>query len=189
MLIRIELHYAIIFLLLASAATHLTDWRVAFEKPALMLASGSITISAFASHALDTALHPLSDGWYMALYVDGVLQHSSPSSRLVHTFTSHTADSLWIHVEVCVEDSFAARVACSASSFFSVSQRELPDDASQDWRLDAPTGGDALHLGTLGFHALLALPAAAVHVFSASEHRGCFIGDEPTCSAQSMQLI
>jgi hypothetical protein len=124
----------------------------------------------------------------MALYVDGALLHASPSPRLQHTFTSHTAESLWMHVEVCVEDSFAARVACSASSFFSVSQRELPDDASQDWRLDTPAGGDALHMGTLGFHALLALPAAVVHVFTATEHQGCFIGAEPACSVQRKQL-
>ena len=177
MLMRAVSH-VIISLLLTSAAAQLTDWRVAIEKPVMMLASGSITVSAFASYALDTESSPLPYGWHLALYVDGVLQHASQSARIEHTFASPDAESLWMHAEVCLEDAYAARIACSSSAFFSVSQRELPDDASQGWKLDALTGKDDLHLGTLGLHAILALPAAVIHVLTAIEHMGCLIGNE-----------
>ena len=186
MLIRAELYYVIISLFITSAAAQLSNWRVAFEKPAMMLASGSITTSAFATYALDTELRPLPHGWHLALYVDGVLQHSSRSARFEYTFASSEAESQWIHAEVCVEDAYATRIACSSSAFFSVSQQELPDDASQDWKLDVLTGKDDLHLGTLGLHAILALPAAVIHVFTAIEHMGCFIGNELAyCSKNS----
>ncbi len=178
MLIRAySLSFAVI-LLLASAAAHLTDWRATFEQPAMMLASGGITLSAFASYALETELRSLPQGWHLVLYVDGVLQHASRSARLVHSFDTPETESLWIHAEVCIEDTHSARIACSSSAFFSVSQRDLPDDASHDWKLDAITGRDDMHLGTLGLHAVLALPAAVIHMFTAIEHMGCFIGNE-----------
>jgi hypothetical protein len=191
MLIRAE-YYAIISLLLASAAAQLTDWRVAIEQPVMMIASGSITIMAYASYALDAESRSLPDGWHLALYVDGVLLHVSRSVRIEHTFESPEAESLWIHTEVCLEDAHAARIACSSSAFFSVSQRDLPDDASQGWKLDALTGNDNLHIGTLGLHAILALPAAVIHVMTAFEHMDCFIGNKfanaPTNSSVNLTL-
>jgi hypothetical protein len=178
MLARAELACVVISLLLASAAARLTDWRIAFENPVTMLASGSITISAFASYALNAEhTHPLPSGWYLALYIDGVLQRVSRVARIEHTFASPEAESLWIHAEVCMEDPYATRIACSSSAFFSVAQQDLPDDAPQDWKLAAPAGTDDLHLGTLGLHAVLALPAAVIRVLAATEHMGCFIGN------------
>jgi hypothetical protein len=192
MLARAELACVIISLLLASAAAHLTDWRIAFEKPVTMLASGSITISAFASYALSAESHPLPSGWYLALYIDGVVQHVSRVARIEHTFASPEAESLWIHAEVCMEDPYATRIACSSSAFFSVAQQDLPDDAPQDWKLAAPAGKDDLHLGTLGLHAVLALPAAVIRVLAATEHMGCFIGNElvysPTNASANVTL-
>ncbi len=184
-----EWSYLIILLMLASAAPHLTDWRVAFEKPAMLHASGNITISAFASYALDVEPHQLPTSWYLALYVDGVVQHSSRSARLQHTFASPEVESMWIHTEVCIEDPYATRIACSSSSFFSVSQQELPDDVPQDWKLDGLPGKDDLHLGTLGLHAVLALPAAVIRVLGATEHLGCFIGNELAYVVSQIQQL
>ena len=190
---QVLLSCGISVLVFGLASALLTDWRVAVENPVIIVGSGSVTISAFASYALELEPRVLPDGWQLALYVDGLIQNRAAArvARIVHTFSSPSDVSIWIHSEVCIEDSFMTRIACSSSAFFSVSQQELPDDAPPDWQLDAPTGRDDVHIGSLGLHAVLALPAAVVHVFTSFEHMGCFIGKElphATCKPQTSPI-
>jgi hypothetical protein len=106
----------------------------------------------------------LPDNWHLLVLFNG--NELRRLSDATVNFWVLVHDQQWVTITVCLVDSTARSVSCDRATTLCIptSLSSLPRKAA--------AGDTSVHIGTIGFHALTALPYQVEHVLAVSFHEG-----------------
>ena len=151
----------------------LSKWKVQLTSPAYLSHEKSVYIKAVVLFENVVATR-IPVNWHVSVLFNG--QELRQFSTASVDFGVMVHDQQWAKIDVCLVDTTARMVACDHATTLCIPETLSP----------LPHGPTAkavpLHVGTIGFHALTALPDHVDHVLSVSYHQG-FILVAASCNS------
>jgi hypothetical protein len=141
----------------------LSNWRVQLTSPSYISHEGTVNVKARALFDGIVAAE-IPDEWSLSvLYNEHELRRFSSAAV---DFRVIVHDQQWVRITVCLLDPTSRILACDYATTLCVPETisTLPFVTTSR---QAP-----IHVGTIGFHALAALPFQVQHVFEVSFHHG-----------------
>ena len=152
----------------------LSSWKVLLTSPALLSPEKSLHIKATVLFE-NSAATAIPDSWHVSVLFNGNELRRLSTATVDFGVIVHNQQ--WVKITVCIVDSTARMVACDHATTLCI-----PESISANSHM-ATTEAAGFHVGTIGFHALTALPFEVDHVLSVSQHQG-FILVAASCNSR-----
>jgi len=145
------------------ARSDISGWRIRLTSPTSLSHKGTVSVIANVLFKNSVA-SGIPDDWHVSVLFNS-FELRRFSSAVVN-FGVIVHDQQWVQISVCLVDSTARVVTCDHATTLCI-----PETLSSP-----PHGLSAIaatvHVGTIGFHALAALPSQVQHVLAVSLHEG-----------------
>lgn len=141
----------------------LSSWRVDLTSPTYLSHEKSVYIKATVLFE-NVVAAGIPDNWNLSVLFNG--NELRRFSAATVNFGVIVHDQQWVKISVCLVDSTLRMMACDHATTLCIPETlsSLPHRATAEL---AP-----VHVGTIGFHALTALPSQVDQVLSVSYHQG-----------------
>jgi hypothetical protein len=141
----------------------LSSWRVQLLSPAYLSHEGIVHVKARILFD-NVAAAEIPDNWSLSvLFNDHELRRFSTATV---DFRVIVRDQQWVRITVCLLDITFRMLACDYATTLCI-----PETLSTQPKVTTATEAP-MHVGTIGFHALAALPYQVQHVFEVSFYQG-----------------
>lgn len=164
---------SLFFVALSCSAAHLhvpshsrsdvSSWRVRLTSPTSLSDKG--TVSVIANVLFDNSVASgIPDNWHLSVLFNNFELRRFYGATVNFGVIVH--DRQWAHISACLVDSTARVVTCDHATTLCIPETlpSLPHGASA---IEATA-----HIGTIGFHALAAMPSQVQYVLTVSLHEG-----------------
>jgi hypothetical protein len=152
----------------------LPSWKVRMTSPGYLSHENSVYIMAIVLFENVVATR-IPVNWHLSVLFNG--KELGQFSTASVDFGVKVHDQQWVKIDICLIDTTSRMVACDHATTLCIPQTLSP--------LPHPPTAKAVpvHVGTIGFHALTALPDHVDRVLSVSYHQG-FILVAASCDSR-----
>jgi hypothetical protein len=140
-----------------------SSWTVQLSSPTYLSPDSRVYIRANVLFE-DTLAAGIPDDWQVSVLFNGKEMRRFSSATVNYGVIVN--DQQWVQISVCLLDTTSRMVACDHVTTLCIPETlsALPPEAT--------TTNAPMHVGTIGFHALAALPLQVEHVLSVSFLQG-----------------